>query len=374
MAALDLSKKKRIALVCSGGAVKASAFHVGVALALEQQGFRFQGGLRDEVRVDDQESEKRIQVYVGSSAGSLISAYLASGKSLEWLISNFRQEESNSSIPGLKYWQMLAPRKKVWLPWLSAKPQSVFSTEGISQFVKEKILSTDRFSQLKADLFVVSTELNRSKKVVFGKYKSVPVNPYIEYRNDVAISDALAASMALPPVYHPYTLTIEGKKREFFDGEIREPLSSHVALEAGADLIICSYTHQPLRVPEGNPGLSEKNVQTITLQAINQAIEQKIWSSRGNRMKEKALVDYVRRFFRDKNLPNELLDEMVQGLEERMTYKHNVDYIHIHPRPNDERMFFAPHFSLNKKVTEEIVRTGYSAAMSALRGLDEFSA
>jgi hypothetical protein len=48
MAGIDLSKKKKVAFVCSGGAVKAAAFHAGVSIALENKGFRFLGGTQVE--------------------------------------------------------------------------------------------------------------------------------------------------------------------------------------------------------------------------------------------------------------------------------------------------------------------------------------
>jgi predicted acylesterase/phospholipase RssA len=42
---ITIGSKRKIALVCSGGATKAGAFHLGVALALQEQGFKFYGGL-----------------------------------------------------------------------------------------------------------------------------------------------------------------------------------------------------------------------------------------------------------------------------------------------------------------------------------------
>src|SRR5580698_9986759 len=45
---ISLGPKKKIAFVCSGGATKAGAFHLGVALALQEQGFKFYGGLMPE--------------------------------------------------------------------------------------------------------------------------------------------------------------------------------------------------------------------------------------------------------------------------------------------------------------------------------------
>ena len=381
MAGIDLSKKKKVAFVCSGGAVKAAAFHAGVAMALEHKGFRFSGGtLESQDESQTLDPSRTIQVYVGSSAGALVGTFLAQGGALKELMASFMKEPSVQGIPGLKYWEMLFPRVRSKREFLSLDNffvgmlrnrtlQSPFSTQGIARYLKNNIIRTDRFSDLEPDLFVVATELNQSRKVVFGKYRSAPLEPSLEYRNDVAISDACAASMALPPIYHPYSIQIDGQKRDYFDGEIREPLSSHIARDIGCDLIICSYTHQPIRVLPSKGSLADRGVQEVTLQAIYQSIEQKIQSARGSRQREKTLIDIVQRFFKDKELPGGLCDELVAEIETRTSYKSNVDYIHIQPRASDHEMFLLPHFSLKRGKTERIVKKGFLAAMSAIQGL-----
>lgn len=365
--------------------MKAAAFHVGVAMALEQKGIRFLGG----PRAGRGESEplnpsRTVQVYVGSSAGSLVTTFLAQGNALKDMVSSFRQEPSSQNIPGIKYWEMLYPRVRSPFDFLSLENnyflkmlrnrsvQSVFSTEGITRYLKSYVIQHDQFSDLEPDLFVVATEVNQSRKVIFGKYKAAASESYMEWRNDVAVSDACAASMALPPVYHPYSILIDGQKRDYFDGEIREPLSSHIARDVGCDLIICSYTHQAVRIAPGSHhgSLAGRGIEQITLQAVYQSIEQKIQASRGTRQREKALVDHIKRFFREKNLGSALCDELVEEVEARLSYKSNVDYIYIHPRPSDLEMFLLPHFSLRRDKTERIVKKGFVAGMAALRGLD----
>ena len=103
-----IGPKKKIAFVCSGGAVKAAAFHVGVAMALEQQGFRFLGGLQEgQFEGLPPDLSKSIRVYVGSSAGSLVTTLLAQGGNLRDLQSSFRTDPDASGIPGLRYFEML---------------------------------------------------------------------------------------------------------------------------------------------------------------------------------------------------------------------------------------------------------------------------
>jgi predicted acylesterase/phospholipase RssA len=307
---------------------------------------------------------------------------LAQGGQLKDLLATFQDGGQAEVIPGLKYWEMLHPRIRgartiLESPLLLMKlikdrsVPSIFSTAGIVGYLRTNVLQTERFADLVPDLFIVATEVNRSRKVVFSRYRSISDDPFSEFRSDVAISDACGASMALPPVYHPYPIQLEGKRVEFFDGEIREPLSSHIGRDAGCDLIICSYTHQPLNVHNKKINLAEKGIEQVTLQAIYQSIEQKIQSARGTRKLEKALLDEVAKFFDDNDLGERLKDQLIGRLQDRMTYYPEVDYIYIHPRPGDHEAFLMPHFSLKRKHTERIVKKGYVSAAVALRNFEK---
>jgi predicted acylesterase/phospholipase RssA len=324
---------------------------------------------------------KLIKIYVGSSAGTLITSYLANGGGLQDLLSAFQNDPMSQGIPGMRYWEMLSPRVRrpweimnwnsVFLKMLKGQIfQSPFTTEGIIRYLHQHVLHTDNFSELRGDLYVVTTELNRPRKVIFGRESISTPDPACEYRNDVSISDACAASMSLPPIYHPYPIQIEGRRRDFYDGEIWEPLSSHIGRDLGCDLVICSYTHQPLTIP-GNRSESIANmgVESISLQAIYQSIEQKIRAARGTRKRERAIVDTIHRFFTENELPAEARDRLIAEVEDRLVYRPQLDYIYIHPRPTDLDMFRAPHFSLKRQTTEEIVKKGYIAGRVAMRDL-----
>src|SRR5437016_2564395 len=86
---MRLSEKRNLSLVLSGGGVKAAAFHVGVCLALQEKGFRFAGGTREEVEERYPDNRMTFKTYVGSSAGSMISTLLASGHPIEHLMEAF---------------------------------------------------------------------------------------------------------------------------------------------------------------------------------------------------------------------------------------------------------------------------------------------
>jgi len=74
---LDSIKDKKTALVLSGGVVKAAAWHNGVVLALDEIGFSFKSNNQQL----DSNKGPEISTYVASSAGTLISLFLASGYS-----------------------------------------------------------------------------------------------------------------------------------------------------------------------------------------------------------------------------------------------------------------------------------------------------
>ena len=88
-----------------------------------------------------------------------------------------------------------------------------------------------------------------------------------------------------------------------------------------------------------------------------------------NRKREKKLLDTVHKFFKKNGLSSDLEEKLCAELEARMTYKSHIDYIYIHPRASDVQMFNLPHFSMNRKHTEKIVKRGYVAGLSAMRGL-----
>ena len=77
-------------LVCSGGATKAAAFHIGVCLALRDKGFSFIGGKAETATPANalpfpppKYHPQQIATYVGSSAGALIVSMLAAGVGIE---------------------------------------------------------------------------------------------------------------------------------------------------------------------------------------------------------------------------------------------------------------------------------------------------
>ena len=404
---IQIGSKKKIAFVCSGGATKAGAFHLGVALALQEQGFKFFGGpVPIEGAVRKPESME-VSTYVGSSAGSIISSYLAAGYSLDNIFNSFLGRKPSSSdlvdmtpkvLPRLTYQKMfkLKPQLSIdqfsqlarfrqtfsdlregnWesllrLKWLKAT--GIFSTSGIEQYMREDVLPSNRFRDYVADLFIVATQLNHSRKVVFGKYnyQPPPHDLTCQYDNDVGISDACAASTALPVIYSPHPIkNSNGQVIYYIDGEVRDTLSTHVAIDAGADLVIASYTHQPYHIQNEAGSLTDHGLPAVVIQSIYLLIEQKINNHIHNKKIHRNAIDAVSNYCKTQGLDHEHRQRICQILETELHHKMDVDTIYIHPSPTDSQLFFGEHFSLSPKRMTDIVKSGFRATIDTLRKYD----
>lgn len=388
----------KIALVCSGGATKAAAFHMGVCLALKEKGFIFKGGLKRSDKTNnlsDTKNRKEISVYVGSSAGSMISTYLAAGYTVEEIFDAYLQKENNTSpLKAISYANMLSlkasphedkdsnllrkmkgisdyllnamvNRKIFTLP-------GIFTTAGLEQHVRQ-VIPSNNFADYDPELYIVATQLNHSKRVIFSKEKkpSPLDDPTCIYGTSACISDAVAASTALPPIFSPYGIkNSRGKLIYYFDGEIRETLSTHVAEDADADLIISSYTHQPYHYNREIGSLTKYGIPAIGIQAIYLLVERKIQLARYNRGQKKAALDAVMEYCKSNQFSEKQRRDIGSILEEKLMMRPNVRYIYIHPRASDHQMFFGEHFTLNADFMEKIVQIGFRSAINALLRFD----
>lgn len=397
------SEKKKIALVLSGGGIKAAAFHLGVCLALREKGFKFAGGSPEDVKLRYEDEKMTFRVYVGSSAGAVITTFLASGYSIEAVIDAFergaasdlkRLVRNRTEVERLKpitYRDIFAlnggnfvnfipnilRRQSIVTGGLEAlikngfKINGLFTTRGIERYFRTQVLKENSFASLGVDLFIVSTQLNHSRKVVFGNFPETHKEKHIEYANYASISQAIAASASLPPVFAPYGIrNHKGKELFFFDGEIRETLSTHVAADAGADLVISSYSVQPYHFTPAMGSLHHYGIPLIINQALYQVVQQKIEKHIEHQQNISGIMSAIDGYFRKNGLPSEHRDKLLEVVANRVKFKPGVDYIYIHPSPQDHEMFFVDHFSLNPEILGRIVHIGFRAALQVLRKID----
>src|ERR1035437_3864038 len=175
-------KLPRVGLVLGGGAARGFA-HIGVIQVLEEAGIR-------------------PDMVVGTSAGSVVAALYASGKTGREMqsIAEVMDEASFSD------WR---------LPFF--KP-GLLKGEALARFVKSQV-DGRQIQELPMRLGVVATDLQSGQGVLFQ-------------RGDVAT--AVRASSAIPAVFQP--VSIAG--RDYVDGGLVAPVPVEYARQMGAQVVI----------------------------------------------------------------------------------------------------------------------------------------
>ncbi len=400
--AVKLRNKKKVGLVLSGGGIKAAAFHIGVCLALREKGFKFAGGTKEQVKRNFPDDDPMtVRLYVGSSAGSFLAACLSAGYSLDAMVNAFKVGSTGKSSGSgehslghlrpfgykdifsintsniLKSIPLSILRKSMVSGGFETllkdrfKVNGFFNSKGIEKYLRQYALSHNEFRQLGVDLFIIGTQLNHSRKAIFGGFPDSHKTKTLKYVNYAKISEAVAASISLPPVFAPYKIdSPKGKELYFFDGEIRDSLSTHVASDSGADLIISSYSYQPYHYTEEIGSLHEYGIPLILNQALYQVIQQKIDRHIHYKADIKFIYNSIDKYCLENKVSDESRTAILDIIKKRVHYKPEVDYIYIHPRSQNYEMFFADHFSLSPDVLEKIVRIGFRSAISQLRQYD----
>lgn len=380
---LENFKNKKIALVLSGGVVKASAWHLGVGLALEELGFNL-------CHNESEPSSLDIGTYVGSSAGALVGLYLASGYSPMEVI-EAQVDGKSSRLRPITYKDMLSiraamkrPPKSDFYDPLEGFPSMMrrvlnpmvtlpgfFTTEGLRQYLLSHVVKHNDFEGLKTDFFVVATQLDHSRKVIFGKY-NYP-NPHHDstacYYTGIPVAESVAASMSVPPFYAPYPIFNPQTNHTdyYIDGEIRETLSTHVAIDHGCEFVISSWTHTPYHYIDEIGSLVNYGLPAICTQAIYLMIQKKIVANRALRAQSEDIINTVNEYMRSNKFDEKHRKKLTSILERKLHYNPNVHMIDIYPKHNNYRTFFKNSFSLNPQKLSEIVTSGYKRTMEVFR-------
>ncbi len=351
----------KIAIVLAGGAVSGGAFKIGGLIALNNY------LLNRKITEFD--------VFVGLSAGALLSAPLAGDIPPEEMLKSINGTSKNFSQ--LKYWDFYYPnvREIVGKPLkfvvdlMKVFPQFLYDLfiiapnllfevqEQVKKFIKNPTYSNlERIIEPIANT-VISPEFpnpieylpsglfdnKRLEKFLRENIKRNNLsNDFVELyrktgkelfitatnldtaervvfghneRNDVTISEAVQASTALPGFYKPARI----KGIDYVDGGIRRTANIDVAYEHGAELIIC---YNPFR-----PIYNEVHVEYI------EALDK--YSVEGTYIADKGILSVLNQVFRT------LLHTRLEIGIERFKYdpSFNGDIILIEPTEDDVEYF-----------------------------------
>ncbi|MDP3939448.1 MAG: patatin-like phospholipase family protein [Deltaproteobacteria bacterium] len=364
----DFSKKKRnpkVALVLAGGAVSGGAFKVGGLKALND--FLVNRKVTD------------FDVYIGLSAGAFLAAPLAGGvspeemlKSLDGSSSKFKQLrpvdfyypnfrewvtrplsvwlglatflpaviydflKAIPALPGSVYGaartyakdpsytnfeavskelaKVISPRRQP--PSLfRALPSGIFDNVALERYLAANMASNgipNDFSELyklrKKELYIAAMNLDTAERVIFGHNEV----------SDVTISEAVQASTALPGFYKPARI----RGVDYVDGGVRHTANIDIAIDHGADLIICYNPFRPFH-----------NRVDVEAREVNKKIE--YVTTKGDYLASRGMRSVLNQVFRT------LLHSRLQiGLRKYVDdMKFKGDIILIEPQEQDIRFF-----------------------------------
>jgi NTE family protein len=186
------ARPPRIGLALGGGAARGFA-HIGAIQVLEEAGIR-------------------PDLVVGTSAGSLVAALYASGKSGQELAATALTMDEGA----ITDWAFPS--------------RGVIRGEALARYVREQTGSR-LIEQMKLPLGIVATDLDSGAGVLFQ-------------RGDTGV--AVRASSAVPAVFQPVKIG----DREYVDGGLVSPVPVRYARQMGAELVIAIDISSP---PDGNP-------------------------------------------------------------------------------------------------------------------------
>lgn len=379
----------QVAFVAGGGAVKAYAFHIGVLLGLQEDGFHFRSGARWEPSVAPP-GAREIQCFVGSSAGACAASAIAAGHPVDDL-----RRALFGTVPGiptfgyrvlfvpvapnpLRFLRRAARRWRLGarLPQDLLDVGGVFTAAGVERYFRKHVLPTNRFIDLAAKLFLVTTQVNNARKVVFGPKDSLSdtgYDPTCAYYDNVVISQALAAAVSVPPVFAPYGIVnpSTGRTFHYYDGEVREPLSMHIARDAGAEFIIASSIWSSYSFDERVGDLAEFGMSVIGEQALVQMLEQKVQRDRELSRQFDQLLELLEthgaRHGVDPGETQSLKQQVCGVLRHRPART-----LFVAPDRSDSDFFFHGSFRFGRTLIERCIEAGHQAYRQATRREPDF--
>jgi predicted acylesterase/phospholipase RssA len=315
-----------IGLALAGGGPAGSIYEIGAIRALDEalDGIDF----------------NMLPIYVGVSAGSFIASCLSNGLTSDQMCRAIVKHEPGEHpfvpetflIPAVRQYAkggLRLPRILVDAVWdyirkpgdhtvaesltrLSrALPVGLFDNEPIGDYL-EKIFTlpgrTNDFRELRTRLVVVATDLDSGRPVRFGEVGL----------DHVPISRAVQASTALPGLYPP--VSIDG--RDYVDGVLLKTVHASVALDEGAELVLCV-----------NPIVPVDTIRAVELGVM-----------RRGKLADRGLPTVLSQAFR--TIIHSRMGVGMAAYERRYSDR---DVLVFEPRRDDYNMFFSNVFSFSKR-------------------------
>ncbi|MBI3943845.1 MAG: patatin-like phospholipase family protein [Chloroflexi bacterium] len=250
VASQSVPRKGKTALVLAGGGLTGAVYEIGALRAI------------DDLLVDRNVTD--FDIFVGTSAGAFVTAMLAVGLTPREMFQAlngthpevrapsagdfFRVDVKDYVRRGLRLphtlgkiaWQAVQyPLERsvfdIFFSLGDALPGGVYDPVGIEEFVAHVIHWTggnSTFADLDRELYLIATELDNGERMVFSR----EITPHL------SVARAVSASAAVPIFYKP--VEIDGIA--YVDGGLRGTASLDIAVEHGADLVVCINPAVPI--------------------------------------------------------------------------------------------------------------------------------
>lgn len=258
----------RPALVLAGGGVLGGMYDVGALAALDEAlpGF----------------DANQFDLYVGSSAGSVVAALMANGVApleLYRILDEGRVDPLNFQRGSVYHKGAFAgaTRSLAQLLWAVGRnfvtgfrldwpdilgrsrtrmPAGFFSVSQLEEYVRRSFAAkglANTFTACPRPLLIPAMDLDRAERVIFGRGEFA----------EVPISQAIAASSAIPGFFEPYRIG----GRDYIDGDVGHTGHADLAVDAGARAVVVINPLVPLRIADPARPLRQQGMYTILEQA-----------------------------------------------------------------------------------------------------------
>jgi predicted acylesterase/phospholipase RssA len=339
-------KASKTALVLASGGVSGVSYEVGALRALDH--------------VLTNRTVNDFDIYVGTSAGAVVSSALASGIPPIMLAGLL-----TGTVPGfsrlsrlqlyrpnvgellerlwgapellrdaaIEYWKFRdrIPLSEALYSLAPLLPTGLFTNSGLETYIRETFSMaglSDDFRDVPKELHIIAADIESNKRADFSRVTTP----------NVPISRAVAASTCIPIIFRP--VEIDG--RHYIDGGIKSHASIDVAISQGAKLIVVINALVPL------------DTEAIAKRAsVDEA--------------KKSIYDLGIRAVANQLVRGMLHDSLIDHLQDIRTKNPDVDFILIEPRPDDEKMFFHEVMSFSAQLI--VMQHGYETVSSGLYGV-----
>jgi len=307
----------KTALVLASGGLTGVAYEVGALRGLD--------------RILTNRTVNDFDIYVGTSAGAVVAASLASGMPpmvlaglVAGTVPGFRRlsrmalyrpnvGEALNRLKGAPelfrraagdYWRFRGrvPLSETILTLAPLLPSGIFTNEGIVDYITETFRTaglSDDFRDIPKELHIMAADIETDERVDFSR----ATTPHIP------VSRAVAASTAIPILFRP--VEIEG--RHYVDGGVKGQAAIDIAISRGATLIVIVN------------GLVPLDTAAIARRATVSEARQSIFD-----LGIRAIANQVIRGM--------LHDSLIDHLKAVREKHPEVDFLLIEPSPDDEKM------------------------------------